>query len=269
MTREQIAAKIAEQTAKKGQEGSEKRDYMWKPPVGKSAVRIVPSLYKREELFTELLVHYGIGNKSMWCLSNFGEKDPILEMAEHLKKTEDWKLGYKLEPRKRVFIPIIVRGEESKGVRLWEFGKNTFLDILRLMDDEDLDDITDPMVGRDIILDTTSPEQNGSSYNNSSVKLKAKSTKLSDDAAQVKLWLENQPNPISRYPKVSYSEMKEALRKHLTPESEATDEAASEDKSDLPWENGKEPNKYSLNTGEAKKTVGSARSKEVDDLFKI
>jgi hypothetical protein len=35
MTREQIAAKIAEQTAKKGQEGSEKRDYMWKPPVGK------------------------------------------------------------------------------------------------------------------------------------------------------------------------------------------------------------------------------------------
>lgn len=262
MTREQIAAKIAEQTAKKGQ--TEKKNYLWKPPVGKAYVRLVPSKYKREDLFTELLVHFEVG-KTMLSLSNFGEQDPIEGFIQELKKTPDWKSAYKLEPKKRIFVPIIVRGEETKGVQLWEFGKNTFLDILRLMDDEDLGDITDPMKGHDIVVDTTSPEQNGTNYNSSSVKIKTKSTTLSDDAKKIQEWLETQPNPVDRYPRLSYEEMKDVLAKYLSPETAAKREEGSEKKDttgDLPWES-KEPKKYTLSK------EADEKSKEIDKLFKI
>jgi hypothetical protein len=48
---------------------------------------------------------------------NFGEKDPIVEFAKELRKTsepENWRLAKKLEPKMRVFAPVIVRGEEKK-----------------------------------------------------------------------------------------------------------------------------------------------------------
>ena len=168
MTREQIAAKIAEQMTRKGSvPTSDKKDYLWKPPIGKASIRVLPSKYFRKELFAELLVHFEIGNKSMMCLTNFGEKDPIVEFIQQLRKTPEWKSANKLEPKNRVFLPIIVRGEEDKGVRLWEFGKQIFLDLLRNMDDEDLNDITDPINGHDVTIDTTSPDQNGTKFNQS------------------------------------------------------------------------------------------------------
>jgi hypothetical protein len=32
-------------------------------------------------------------------------------------------LAKKLDAKNRIFVPVIVRGEEEKGVRLWQFGK--------------------------------------------------------------------------------------------------------------------------------------------------
>ena len=37
----------------------------------------------------------------------------------------------------------IVRGEESEGVKLWQFGKNTYLDFLSLADDDDIGEDVD------------------------------------------------------------------------------------------------------------------------------
>ena len=109
---------------------SQKTDYstiFWRPPVGKAQVRIVPSAYDSKSPFTELKFYYGITNKVMVSPLNFGDKDPIAEFAAKLRQgeydRENFSLAKKLDPKTRIFIPVIVRGEEDKGVRLWQFGK--------------------------------------------------------------------------------------------------------------------------------------------------
>jgi len=130
-------------------QGGQKRDMsliLWKPTVGKHSVRIVPALWDKANPFKEILVHYGIGNRTMISLVNFGEKDPIVEFAKQLASSgdkENWMMSRKLEPKMRVFTPVIVRGEEEKGVRLWEFGKQIYAELLSLADDPDIGDYTD------------------------------------------------------------------------------------------------------------------------------
>lgn len=212
--------------------GSQKRDMsliVWKPTVGKHSVRIVPAVWDRSNPFKEVLVHYGIGNRTMIALTNFGEKDPIVEFAKQLAQTgdkENWMMSRKLEPKMRVFAPVVVRGEEEKGVRLWEFGKQIYAELLSLADDPDIGDYTDTIQGRDITIETTGPETNGTSFNQSKVRVRTKTTPLSEDAAEVEKWLNNQPDALTIFKKYSYEEMKDALLNWLHPE-ETTEPAAT------------------------------------------
>ena len=99
--------------------GGQKKDFsltIWKPTVGKHLVRIVPSTYNKSNPFKELFFHYGINNKTMISPTSYGEKDPIVEFAQGLRKSDDWQSAKKFEPKLRVFVPVIVRGEEEKGV---------------------------------------------------------------------------------------------------------------------------------------------------------
>jgi len=209
------------------QGGGQKRDMsliLWKPTVGKHMVRLVPSVVDASNPFREVYVHYGIGNRTMIALNNFGEKDPIVEFAKQLKASgdkENWSLARKLEPKMRVFAPVIVRGEEEKGVRLWEFGKQVYQELLSIADDPDVGDYTDPIQGRDITIETTDPATNGTSYNQSKVRVRTKITPLSENANEVKKWLTEQPDAFTIFKKYSYDEMKESLLAWLHPEETA------------------------------------------------
>ena len=133
-----IKNKLNELSAPKGGNSNRKDERalnFWKPSVGKQLVRFVPSKNNPDNPFTELYFHYGIGKRTIISPINFGEKDPIVEFAKELRKTkepENWKTAKKLEPKMRVFAPVIVRGEEEKGVRLWEFGKEIYTSLLSL-----------------------------------------------------------------------------------------------------------------------------------------
>jgi hypothetical protein len=163
----------------------------------------------------------------MIALTNFGEKDPIVEFAKQLRQSgdkENWSMARKLDAKMRVFAPVIVRGEEEKGVRLWEFGKQVYQELLSIADDPDVGDYTDPIQGRDITIETTDPATNGTSYNQSKVRVRTKITPLSDNAAEVKKWLTDQPDAVSIFKKYEYEEMKTALVDFLNPEDKV-DEA--------------------------------------------
>lgn len=250
-------------------QGGQKRDMsliLWKPTVGKHSVRIVPAVWDRSNPFKEILVHYGIGNRTMVSLANFGEKDPIVEFAKQLASSgdkENWMMSRKLEPKMRVFAPVIVRGEEEKGVRLWEFGKQIYAELLSLADDPDVGDYTDVIQGRDITIETTGPETNGTSFNQSKVRVRTKTTPLSEDSKEVDKWLNNQPDALTIFKKYSYDEMKDALLGWLNPE-DSTDEpapAATPKKEETP---AAKPASFSLNTPKAKPSI----DEEFDDLFK-
>lgn len=248
------------------QGGGQKRDMsliLWKPTVGKHSVRIVPALWDKSNPFKEIFVHYGIGNRTMIALTNFGEKDPIVEFAKQLRQTSDkenWSLAKKLEPKMRVFSPVIVRGEEDKGVRLWEFGKQVYQELLSIADDPDVGDYTDPIQGRDITIETTSPETNGTSFNQSKVRVRTKQTALSENAQDVEKWLSNQPDVFSIFKKYGYDEMKEALVGFLNPEDQAEEPAPA-----APAAPASDPLTQSTFELHAKKSIDD----EFDELFNL
>jgi hypothetical protein len=199
----------------------------------------------------------------MIALTNFGEKDPIVEFAAQLRKTSDkanWSLAKKIEPKLRIFAPVIVRGEEDKGVRLWEFGKEMYLDLLSMAEDEDIGDYTDVMDGRDFIVDTVGPEVTGTKFNKSSVRVRTKTTSLSEDNNQIKTWLAEQPDVMSLYKKYEFDEMKKSLQEWLNPEAEDTDE---EEEAVTPAPSKQTPG-LQLNVKKKK----DFDEEEFDDLFK-
>jgi len=212
------------QNKKGGSQNKEERaKNFWKPAVGKTLIRIVPSKFDKSNPFKEVYFHYGVTNRSMIALTNFGEKDPIVEFASQLRKSsekENWQLAKKIEPKMRVFAPVIVRGEEEKGVRLWEFGKETYLELLSMVADEDIGDFSDIYEGRDLTIETVGPEVTGTKYNKSTVRPRTKITPLSDNSTQAKMWMSEQPEILTLYKKYEYDEMKGILLTWLNPETE-------------------------------------------------
>jgi hypothetical protein len=212
---------------------TERKNVFWKPSVGKQVVRIVPSTYDKSNPFSELHFYYGIGNKVMMSPTNYGEKDPIAEFAKQLRQTSDkdnWRLAKKLDAKLRIFTPVIVRGEEAEGVKLWQFGKELYMEFLNLADNEDVGDFTDPLNGRDITVTTVGPEVTGTAYNKSTIMPKIKESALSKDASEVESWLTNQPNPLETFKRYSFDEMKQALQEWLTPEEAEEGEIIDDEK---------------------------------------
>lgn len=221
----QIKSKLAELSPNNNSSQREKVDYekiFWRPSPGKHQIRIVPSVQDPSFPFTELKFHYGVGQYPMIALSNFGKQDPIEEFVKELKKTSDrdnWSLAGKLTPKSRFFAPVVVRGEEEKGVRLWGFGKTIFKALLSLAEDEDIGDYTDVINGFDMIVE----QVQGNPYPETSVRIKPKTSPLSDDNNLVDLWLKEQPDAKEVYTEYDYDFIKRQLQNYLSPDGNVDD----------------------------------------------
>jgi hypothetical protein len=208
----------------------EKTDYstiFWKPQLGKQTIRIVPSAFNPSFPFSELTFHYGIGKYPMVALSNFGKQDPVEEFVKELRKTSDkdnWSLSGKLQPKTRIFAPVIVRGEEDKGVRLWGFGVTIYKALLALAEDEDIGDFTDVLNGWDMVVEMAQ----GNPYPETTVRIKPKQTPLSDNNDQVDTWLKDQPNPLEVHRQYDYEFIKKQLLNYLSPGSGDGDEVEAQ-----------------------------------------
>jgi hypothetical protein len=235
----------------------EKIDYSkvyWKPKQeGKYQIRIVPSKLNPKNPFQEVFVHYGFGKFPIFALTNWGEKDPIVEFASQLRKTNDkenWSLAKKLDPKMRVYAPVIVRGEEEKGVRLWEFGKEIYMQLLGIAEDEDYGDYTDINEGRDFTVDVVKGDVGGRQGLKSSIRIKPKTSPIVSDASLIKTLLNEQPTLLEIQRKMNFDDLKEVLQNWLTPEDaaeEVVDEDSSEDLNETPDTN------YTLQTPKTSK----------------
>lgn len=214
-------------------EKKEKKNVYWKPEVGKVKIRVVPSKFNPENPFTELELNYSLG-KTILSPENFNEKDPIVEFANKLKKENDkekWILSKKIANKTRIFLPVIVRGKEEEGVKLWQFGKQVYMDFLNLADNEDIGDFTDILEGRDITVTTAGPESTGTAYNKSTIMPEMKVSPLHKDAKLVETWLNEQPNPIEQFTRYSYEEIMGFLTTWLTTDDSEAEEEEVEAKS--------------------------------------
>jgi hypothetical protein len=190
---------------------STKSTSLWKPEPGTNVVRIVPYSHNTENPFIELLFHYGMNNKTYISPSSFGRPDPIVEFANKLKKTgdkEDWKKGRGLEPKMRTYVPVLVRGKESEGVKFWGMGKQVYQEILGLISDPDYGDITDLKEGRDLTIEFKTAEQCGKDFPETTVRPRGKPS-VAFDASDKGLLekVKNQKNVTELWPELSYDEL--------------------------------------------------------------
>lgn len=249
---------------------TEKKDYTliyWKPKSeGKFQIRFVPSKLNKDNPFQEVFMHYGVGKFPIVALTNWGEDDPIVEFSKKLRTSSDsenWRLAKQLDPKMRVFAPVIVRGEEEKGVRLFEFSKTIYMELLSIADDEDYGDFTDINQGFDFVVNASKVQDRpGFAL---SLRPKPKQTPISEDADQVKTWLENQPILLEERYKYTYDKLKEELQTFISGGEEQEDTIVSEPASGFEDDSpAKEEKKFTLST---QGTPKKAKSEEFDSLF--
>ena len=249
---------------------TEKKDYTliyWKPKAeGKFQIRFVPSKLNKDNPVQEIFMHYGVGKFQIVALTNSGEDDPIVEFSKKLRTSSDsenWRLAKQLDPKMRVFAPVIVRGEEEKGVRLFEFSKTLYMELLSVADDEDYGDFTDINQGFDFVV-TATKVQDRPGFG-LSLRPKPKQTPLSDNADTIKTWLENQPLLLEERYQYTYDKLKEELQTFISGGEEQEDTIVSEPavafESEAP---AKEEKKFTLST---QGTPKKAKSEEFDSLF--
>lgn len=199
-----------------------KQNNLWKPEPGKQTIRIVPYQYNKDNPFQELYFHYDLGKKIYLSPITFGKADPVVEFCEQLKSTgskEDWQLARKMEPKMRTYVPVVVRGQESEGVRLWGFGKTVYQELLSMIADPDYGDITDPISGRDITVEFT-PAESAGTFPKTSIRVKPNQTQITDDKNLADLITNNQKEITDVFREVSYDDLKAALAEWLNPEDE-------------------------------------------------
>ena len=233
---------------------------LWKPQPGKTQIRIVPYEFNKDNPFIELFFHYNLNNRSYLSPISFGRPDPIEEFAQKLKGSgnkEDYQLSKKLEAKMRTFAPVIVRGEESQGVKFWGFGKTVYQELLSIIADPDYGDITDPVNGRDVMVEFISAEETGASYPTTKIRVKPNQTPISDEPAVLEKVKSSQKDIRDIYQEQSYDELTNVLNDWLNPD--ATDSSESEST------NATEEVNTSTSTMETKKVKDT--SEAFDELF--
>ena len=259
----------------KGQK-REKVDYskiFFKPKPGKYQIRILPSKFDKSNPFREVYFHYGFSKGPILALTNWNEKDPIAEFSKNLRKSsdkEDWQLAKKIEPKLRYFVPVLVRGEEAQGPRLWEFGKLIYEQLLGIAADEDYGDFTDITDGRDFTIDAVEDVVAGRKGIKCNIRVKPKTSPISEDASVVEKAISEQPDILGINKHYSFDELKDLLDKWLNPDSEEDTEApiASKDEEEEEDDFLAEVSKpveqtYKLDTKAAK----TSNADKFDDLF--
>ena len=202
----------------------DRRNNLWKPEPGKQTIRIVPYVHRKENPFLEMYFHYDIAKRSMLSPITFGNADPVVEFAEKLKKTGDkdeWLMGRKIEPKMRTYVPVIVRGKESEGVKFWGFGKTVYSELLSIISDPDYGDITDLMNGRDITVEFT-PAEGSERFPKTSIRVKPNTSAATEDKGIAEKVM-NQLKITDLFPEPTYEELEQALADWMNPENADSD----------------------------------------------
>ena len=254
-----------------------RKNYQWKPQPGKQQVRIVPYKHQPDNPFIELYFHYGINNRTYLSPKSFGRPDPIVEFAEKLTRSgdkDDYRMGRSLMPKMRTFVPVLVREEEAEGVRFWGFGKEVYQELLSVIADPDYGDITDATNGRDITIEFLSAEEAGRSFPKTNIRVKPNTSPISDNKNIIESVANNQAEITEIYQELSYDELKDALEKWVSGESDEDAPPAESVKDDVVVEETKsevkQPTVASATSEQSKPNATSTEDVEAafEELFK-
>jgi hypothetical protein len=206
--------------------------YFWRPQEGEQTIRIVPTA--DGDPFKDFWFHYNVGSNPGFLSpkKNFGEDDPLDAFVRKLFNEgteESIKMAKSLMARQRFFAPVLVRGEELKGVRVWGFGKMVYEQLLNLVLNPEYGDITDPESGTDLVLHYGRPA--GAQFPQTKITPRRRPSPLCDDAlggpARCAELLESIPDFNGLFDRKTPEDVGGLLDQYLLGE-DATEEASSE-----------------------------------------
>ena len=186
---------------------------MWfRPQDGEQVIRIVPTA--DGDPFKEYWLHYGVGKNPAFLSvkRNFGQDDPIDTFVRHLYKEGDddsIKLAKELSAKRRFFSPVLVRGEEDKGVRIWGYGKQVYEQLLGLVLNPDYGDITDVDSGTDLTLQYGKPP--GAQFPQTALTPRRKSSALTKSAEASGVLLDSIPDIENSFDKKTFEQVQTIL----------------------------------------------------------
>mgnify|MGYP003137919500 CR=1 FL=1 len=158
------------------------RNEFWRPEEGENNVRIIPTA--DGDPFKEFHFHYNVGTSGFLCPKrNFGDDCPVCNFANRLWSDSDEdsrKMAKSLFAKQRFFSPVLVRGEESEGAKVWGYGKMAYQKLLNIVLDPDYGDITDPDLGND--LKVMYEKSSGASFPTTDIRPRPRKTPLCDEA---------------------------------------------------------------------------------------
>jgi hypothetical protein len=167
----------------------------WRPEDGEQTIRIVPT--SDGDPFKEYWFHYNLGKNPSFLSPkrNFGEEDPLDDFVRQLYRDgsdDAIKMAKNLSARQRFFAPVVVRGEEDKGVRLWGFGKTAYKELLNLVLNPEYGDITDTNEGTDLVLIYGKPP--GAQFPQTTITPRRKPSPLAADEDTISTMLDQVPD---------------------------------------------------------------------------
>jgi len=207
---------------------SKKDNVFWKPQEGDQDIRLVPT--EDGDPFKVFHFHYNLGEAARGGLlcpqRQFGDNCPICDFASKLWKEgtdESKKMAKGLFVRQRFFTPVLVRGEDEDGIRVWAYGKTIYETLLGLVLNPDYGDITDVDNGVDFTLTYTLPKMKGA-FPQSNLVPKRKSSKLAENKSTIKEMLESVPDIEALFQRKSPADVKAILEAFLDPSAGPMDQ---------------------------------------------
>ena len=227
--------------------GDGKVSAFFKPDEGDQTIRMVTP--KDGDPLKEMFFHYNVGNHRggiMCPKRNFGERCPICEFASQLWREgtdnndeESKKLAKSLFVRTRFFSPVVVRGREEEGIKVYGYGKKAYELLLGYILDPEYGDITDLKEGTDIVLTYTKPTTPGA-FPQTSLKMRRNTSPLLQDADAIPPLLDRMPDVMSLFERQTPEQIDAILDEQLSSggsaesrSSETTKYAKTNDKSNI------------------------------------
>mgnify|MGYP000586720428 CR=1 FL=1 len=206
-------------------------DWRWKPPMGESKVRLVS--WKEGDLFEpfkELYFYYDLG-RSILSPYQFQKPDPIKEFQKSLYDkgdAESRELAKKLYPTMRAYVPVLIRGEEDKGIRLWAVSKTLYQEILEMFVDPEVGTLNDPLEGRDLKVKVV--QRGDKKWPDTKVFPAMNKSRLLEGDEELQKLLDNAPsgNDLKeKYKLLSYDEVQKILNDFLNGDENNDEEGTS------------------------------------------
>jgi len=185
-----------------GGTGERSKIVWWKTTLGQHDIRFLPYTHNGQPFHEVSYYDTRLLSERRFVTGvQFNLPDPLFDLLSKMRvdrSKEAWTMWRNLVAKERYYAPIIVRGEEDKGVQLWELNSKIVNDVYGILAHPDYTDenMMDPQTGYDFTV-TVSPTDktfNGNVVKDIKLQPRRKPSVLMTTEEAIKKILDGMPN---------------------------------------------------------------------------